>query len=110
MSSPVDGMAGAIPLIGGGAPAIVKGGIVPRDQGNGVISLNVDLRWLNARVLRAGATTVGVHGVHAESLLQVAGNGGWTPASPLGYSSLDISGYSAVVNLLRTAGTSDAAR
>ena len=54
MSSPLGGMDGAIPLVATGAePLVTENGAVPADKGEGVAPFAVDLRWIQARALRA---------------------------------------------------------
>jgi hypothetical protein len=56
MSSPVDGMDGAIPLIVAVAGPVADGhGVVAPDVALAAPELQVDVRWLNARAVRAAA-------------------------------------------------------
>ena len=60
LSSPVNGMDGAIPLLGAGAPALMdSGGNVAADSGTGGpgASLAADLSWVQARALRGVSMT-----------------------------------------------------
>lgn len=56
MSSPVGGMDGAIPLLATGTEPLANGtGVAPADTGLGVAAYGVDLRWIEARAVRATA-------------------------------------------------------
>jgi hypothetical protein len=56
MSSPVNGLDGAIPIIAGGASPLARGtGTAPADTALAPEDARVDLRWVNAQTLRVPA-------------------------------------------------------
>jgi hypothetical protein len=81
MSSPVDGMAGAIPLTGASDAAVMKGGVAPVDRAGGA-NANVDLRWIQMRALRGPAAAIPLR-VHAEGLTAAGAANGWVGVSPV---------------------------
>ena len=67
MSSPVNGLDGAIPIVAGGiAPIADAAGVAPPDAGTTPLDSLVDLRWVQAQTMRSSAN--GANAVEAPVL------------------------------------------
>jgi len=90
MSSPVGGMDGAIPLVAAGvAPIADAAGVAPVDTGLAAPALAVDLRWIQARVVRStmapasASSRFVARGTPAQPIASAA-EGDWSgPVTPL---------------------------
>jgi hypothetical protein len=93
MNAPVSGMDGAIPLLATAREPLANGtGVAPAEDENGAAVEAVDLRWIQARMVRSGvgatqwnaASFVEAPGPELLGPVEVVGRGVWSgPVGPL---------------------------
>ncbi len=87
MSAPVDGLDGAIPLVAGGAAAVMDahGNVAPDGPAgpDGAPEWRVDVRWLNARAARGVASSSAPRDIQPMRMMVPGGVGSPAPENPL---------------------------